>query len=105
VQSQFTTYAINNLGPSPNGSYPVVCQSPSADRIEVRENYNSANPPTQDLVQFSDTNSPNSVAIPKGTSAIFTAPPGGRFYQGQTVGGIATAAGAIIAAQLESSEV
>jgi hypothetical protein len=107
MQNQFTTYniAAQGTGGAPNGAYPVICQSFSATRITVQENYDSANPPTQDLTQYSDTFTANGVLVAKGTPAIFTPPPNGRFYVGQIVGSISTVTGSITVQQLESSQI
>ena len=91
------TFAIDNGGP-----YAVIAPI-DCDRIEVRENYNSANPPTADLQQFGQTPGSTAVAIPKGTSAIFTK--GSRYAAGEVAGYINTASGSITVAQLSSSTI
>jgi hypothetical protein len=65
----FYTLAIDNAGPYALRKVKRPCL-----RIEVRENYNSANPPTMDLNQFAgdDSTGTNGGRVPKGTSAIYT---------------------------------
>lgn len=92
-----TTYAIDNGGP-----YNVIARS-YCKRIEVRENYNSSNPPTADLQQFNPAGSSTPAAVPKGTSAMFTTL--GTFYPGQVVGAVNTVSGSIAVAQFEGAEI
>jgi len=62
--------AIDNAGP-----YAI---KPVTDcrRIEIRENFNSTNPPTADLNLFDQTDSAGArgARVPQGTSAILTSP-------------------------------
>lgn len=92
-----TTFAIDNGGP-----YNVVARS-YCRRIEIRENYNSQNPPTADLQQFKPAGSSTPAAVSKGTSAIFTTLT--TFYPGQVVGAVNTLAGSITVAQIEGGEI
>ena len=94
-----TTFAIDNLGP-----YNVVANT-YCSRIVVQENYDSANPPTADLKQYTPGGNP--IRIAKGTPAIFT-PAGattGFFTPGEVVGQIQTSSGSITVQQIESSQI
>lgn len=103
------TFAVDNTQ-----RYSVVPQT-RCRRIFVQENYNSATPPTADLL-MSQPAGATQVAIPKGTPAIFTAVgnpsavvgPGGEpefIPNGQAIGDIETAAGSITVQQIESRQV
>lgn len=92
-----STFAIDNLGP-----YIVTANSPCR-RIEIRENYNSASPPTADLQQFKPFNSATPVYVPKGTSAIFSRDVA--WERGDKVGAVNTVSGSITVAQIETDKI
>lgn len=96
------TFAINAAGPNPNGSYDVTVAS-WCKRVLVQENYDSSNPPTDDLLQYSDKGSTTPARIPKGTPAIFTTT--GIYYPGQVIGCIKAAAGSVTVQQIEGAAV
>jgi len=96
------TFAIDATGPNPNGSYNVTAES-WCKRVLVQEDYNSANPPTDDLLQYFDKTSTTPGKIPKGTPAVFTTI--GMFYPGQVVGCIKTAGGTLTVQQIEGAAV
>lgn len=100
-----STFTIDNTA-----DYPVIAQT-NCRRIEIRENYNSTHPPTEDLLAAMPSGAPY-VRVPMGTSFIFTPaatttfiergyPSSDRFLGGTTVGTIKTAAGSITVAQIE----
>lgn len=100
-----TLFAVDNLA-----DYPVIVQTPCA-RVVVQENYNSATPPTADLLQKMPATAANAANIAKGTPAIY-APQSRRtsfgqigFNPGDIAGSIRTAAGSITVQQIESLEV
>lgn len=77
---------------------PVEC-----NRIEVRENFDSATAPTADLIQAIPKGSATPIKIPKGTSAIYTK----RAYYsaGEVAGSIKTSSGSITVAVIASSQI
>ena len=101
------TYAIDNAGPNPDGSYNVVVQN-ICRRITLRENYNSSTPPTVNLIQKMPAGAANAANITEGDSAIYTAlasQDGGVFRPTQIAGTIKTAGGAASVQQIESDQI
>ena len=99
-----STFAIDNAGPNPNGSYNVVANS-YCRRITIQENYDSANPPSADLQQFIPATSSTPARVAKGTPAIFTPLSDLYFTPRQIVGAIKTSSGSITVQQVESEQV
>jgi hypothetical protein len=97
------TFAVDNTQ-----RYQVIAQT-YCRRILVQENYNSTTPPTADLL-MSEPAGATQVAIPKGTSAIYTTAVtevvGSPYFKpGQVAGEIETVSGSITVQQIESQEV
>jgi hypothetical protein len=92
-----TTYAVDT------NEVDVLARFDGAKRIVVQENYNSANPPTADLLQRCSVPGSGQVRVSKGTPAVFTTQT--TFSKGQKAGTIATASGSITVQQVESSQV
>lgn len=92
-------YAVDNTA-----DVNVVAQN-SCSRITVRENFNSANPPTQDLLQKMPAGAANAVAVTKGDTAIYTPRAAAYFLANENVGTIRTSAGSITVQQVESSSI
>jgi hypothetical protein len=93
-----TTYAVDN-----NAEVNVVCHVDGVSRIVVQENYDSATPPTADLIQRCAVPGSGQVKIPKGTPAIYTTATS--FRKGEIAGTIETSSGSITVQQVESSQV
>lgn len=93
-----TTYAIDN-----SKEYDVICHIDGVCRILVQENYNSANPPTDDLLQRCSVGGSTQIRIAKGTAAVFTTITG--YRNGEKAGTIEAANGSITVQQIESSRV
>jgi hypothetical protein len=106
-----TGNATNTFGIDNTQRYSVIAQT-YCRRITVQENFNSATPPTADLVMSKPAGA-TQIAVAKGTPAIFTASASdgisdgnGYFYKpGQIVGDIETASGSITVQQVESNQV
>lgn len=95
-----TTYAIDNTA-----YYNVTAQT-YCMRIVVQENFNSANAPTDDLLQKIPPTATNPVRIAKGTPAIYTLPAGsGLISPGTVVGTIRAATTSITVQQVESGQI
>ena len=92
-----TTYAVDNLS-----EVDVICHFDGAERIVVQEDYNSANPPTADLLQRGNVTGSAQIRVSKGTPAVFSSGP---FRAQQKVGTIQTASGSITVQQIESRRV
>ena len=101
------TYAVDNTA-----NVEVIARS-YCDRILVEENYNSANAPTVDLLQYMPAGSSTPVRVSRGTPAIFTKvnPIGNTsqearmFSPGEVAGEIRTASGSITVRHIESVKV
>lgn len=98
-----TGYATNTFAVDNTQRYQVIAQT-TCRRILVQENYNSATPPTADLL-MSFPPGATQVAVPKGTPAVFTPPHGLWFSPGTVAGEIETAAGSITVQQIEGDQV
>lgn len=95
------TYAIDAGGP-----YDVVVRGVlHCRRVTVQEQYDSVTPPTTDLRQYMPKGNADVAFIAKGTPAVFSAPTGGSFYPGQTIGQIQTVTGSITVQQQEGDAV
>jgi len=92
--------AIDNLQ-----DYPIVIKGRFARRVTVKENYNSSNPPTQDLLAACPAGATN-VRVTIGDSFVYTPQSlDGLFVQGQTAGTIRTESGSVIIQVVESMQV
>lgn len=95
------TYAIDAAGP-----YDVIVRGVQpCRRVTIQEKYDSTNPPTADLKQYMPKGNTDFALVAKGTPAIFSAPTGGSFYPGQTIGQIQTVSGSITVQQQEGDAV
>ena len=97
------TFSIDNTQ-----RYQVIAQT-YCRRIVVQENYDSANPPTADLLMAIPAGA-TQILVAKGTPAIFAAPKlanggGDLFDPGQIAGDIETVAGSITVQQVESATI
>lgn len=103
-----STFAIDNTQVY-NVTANSVCR-----RIVVQENYDSANVPTADLLQYRPATSSTPTRVAKGTPAIYTkggtgagSTPisAGWYTPGEVAGGIKTSAGSITVQQVEGAEI
>jgi hypothetical protein len=97
------TFAVDNTQ-----RYQVIAQT-RCSRVLVQENYNSATPPTADLLMSAPAGS-TQIAVAKGTPAIFTPTVDSlarpvMFAPGEVVGDIETVSGSITVQQIESTQV
>jgi hypothetical protein len=110
VADATTTYAIDN-----NADYHVVVNTP-CNRVVIQENYNSANPPTADLLQKMPFGAASAANIAKGTAAVYTPSTlasaqarrsggGAMFAPGDNIGSIRTVSGSITVQQVESMQI
>lgn len=98
-----TGHATNTFSIDNTQRYQVIAQT-RCRRITVQENYNSASPPTCDLLMAAPANA-TQVAIAKGTPAIFTPVSGHVFEANTVVGDIETASGSCTVQQAESQQI
>lgn len=91
-----STLAIDNTK-----EYNIIAHS-QCTRVQVQENFNSANPPTADLLQRFPAGT-QQIAIAKGTPAVFTRSI--PWSQGDLVGTMQTASGSVTLQILEADAV
>lgn len=96
-----TGFPINSFTVDNSKRYQIVPQT-YCRRIEIQENYNSANPPTQDYL-IAQPPGATQVNFAKGVPAIFTT--GGSFVPGTPIADIQTTAGTITVRQIESHSI
>jgi hypothetical protein len=93
------TFAVDN-----SQAYNVVARR-RCQRIFIQEDYDSATPPTADLVQAIPAGA-SGVRISKGTAAIYTPPSGATFFErGDIAGTIKTSSGSITVQQIHSQRI
>jgi hypothetical protein len=104
VGTPATSFPINTYGIDNAQRYPVIARV-DCRRITVQEDYNSANPPTADLLAAQPAGG-TQMKVAHGTSVTFTpADLGGYFKAGTKVGDIQTVAGSITVQQQDSQAI
>lgn len=94
-----TTYGVDA-----SAEIDVTCHLDGIKRITVQENYDSATPPSADLLQRGRLSASGQIKISKGTPAIFTSPGEGYQY-GQKAGTVKASSGSITVQQIETSRI
>lgn len=97
-----TGYPVNTFGIDSTKRYQIVAQT-ICERITVQENYDSANPPSADLLVAQPAGGTQAL-VSKGVPFVFT-PQGKWFYPTNIVGDIETVSGSITLQQVESQSI